>query len=463
MPNDPIIAPTETASCKILTIESSATLSIQSNEANTGSLKVGNATSGNVIMERYIGAADWMDWKDGWHFLSSPVADYQIVNNFTATDYDFFAWSEPHNLWVNYKDGVDPTFTDVNGSLNFELGTGYMAAYKVAGIKSFTGTINVDDVTVTNLTISSGAGNNYAFHLLGNPFTCGVTWDATDDWGKTNIAGSVKIWNEISKGYTDIASGGIIPATNGFLVQAVGGTGSLTIPESKRTHAGSFYKNTDFPIIKLKANNIDFPSFQESQLLFNPESTVNYEMEFDSRFLSGYAPLFYSKINSEPMSVNSMPNIEETTTIPFTFIKNEGLNFSIQIYEIENVDMDVWLYDNKLNRNHNLTENPIYVFTSFEQDDSDRFIINFSPLGVDKPAIEEDIIQVWVSKNTVNILNQNNITGDIVVVNMLGQKVYSAKLNSEKTQQISINAPSGYCIINIVTNSGVVNEKIYLK
>ena len=439
------------------------TCTIKSDATATGSLKVGNATSGDVIMERYIGAADWGDWKDGWHFLSSPVANYPILNNFTATDYDFFAWSEPNNLWINYKDGVNPTFTEVNGSLNFELGTGYMAAYKVTGTKSFTGSINIDDVTVTNLVISSGSGNNYSFHLLGNPFTCGLTWDATDDWGKTNIAGSAKIWNETGKGYTDIVSEGIIPATNGFLVQAENGTGSLTIPKSKRTHGGSFYKSSDFPIIKLKANNIDFPSFQESQLLFNPESTIDYEMEFDSRFLSGYAPLFYSKIDNMPMSVNSMPYVTETTSIPFTFIKNEGLNFSIQMYEVENIDMDIWLYDSKLNQNQNLTENPIYVFTSFEQDDSERFTIHFSALGVDETTSVKDIFQIWTSKSTINILNQNNITGEILIVNMLGQKVHKAKLNREVNQQIFINAPSGYYVINVVTNSGVVKKKIYLR
>lgn len=447
-------------------LTNNGTLTLESSASGTGSLIVEGTATGDVIMERYIEATnDWNDWEDGWHFLSSPVADYAIASNFTtdpASNYDFYAWSELYNVWVNYKDGTNPAFSDadVNGSNTFELGYGYMAAYAATDIKNFTGTINVGDVEITGLTITGSSNDYRSWHLLGNPFNSGLIWHT--GWATSNITGTAQIWNESGKSYTAITSGGTIPATNGFMVQATLDGASLTIPETKRTHGGTFYKSAEFPVIKLKAINLDRPSFQESQLLFNPESTNNWDMEFDCDFLAGYAPLFYSKIEGMPMAVNSMPVVTGSTTIPFTFIKNEGLNFSIEMYESENMDMDVWLLDKKLNKDHNLTQNPIYVFTAFEQDYNERFVIHFSPLGIEEPESTE-LIQIWASNNSINILNPNNFIGEIRLINMYGQEVFKSKLNGDSNQQISVNVASGYYIVNTVTKTGVVNTKIYLR
>lgn len=440
------------------------TFTISSTSSGTGSLLVIGTATGSVIMERYLEAATWDEWDDGWHFLSSTVADYAIQDNFTvvtAADYDFYAWSEVNNIWVNFKNtGTSPTFSEVNGSTTFELGHGYLAAFKTTDTKDFTGTINVSDVEITGLTITGSSNDYRSWHLLGNPFTSGLAWYT--DWTSTNIAGTAQIWNELGKSYTAITEGSVIPATNGFMVQASGGTGEIIIPEAFRTHGGTFYKSSEFPLIKLKANNLDSPSFQESQLLFNPESTNDWDMEFDSDFLAGYAPLFYSKINGEPMAVNSMPNVSESTSIPFTFIKNEGLNFSIEMYDVENMNMDVWLHDNKLNREHNLTENPVYVFTSFEGDNAQRFVIHFSPLGIEEPESAE-LIQIWAASNSINILNPNNSIGEVRLINMYGQEVQRSKLNGDSNQRINVNVATGYYIVNTVTKTGVVNTKIYLK
>ena len=443
---------------------------IGSTSAGTGSLIVEGTATGNVTMQRYMNDAVWTDWEDGWHFLSSPVTEQAISTTFTTGTYDFYCWWELTNEWINFKNTTTaPTWATANvisntlteSTDNFKVGKGYMAAYDEAGIKSFTGTLNNDNVIISDLTIAGTSGTNRSWHLLGNPYSSGLTWDGT--WNLVNITGTAEIWNEDIQSYSAITSGVTIPATNGFMVQVSSGTGSLTIPKAGRVHGGAFYKNVDFPVIKLKANNIDYPSAQESQLLFNPESTDNWDLEFDGDFLPGYAPYFYSKIDDQPMAVNSMPNVEETTTIPFTFIKNEGLNFSIEMYEVENMAMDVWLLDRKLNKTQNLSLNPVYVFTAFEQDDHDRFVIHFSPLGIDEPTTPQELIQIWASNHTINIHNANNYIGDIKVVNMYGQTVLTTKLDGNQTQQFRVDAPSGYYIINTITKKGVVNKKVYLR
>ena len=438
----------------------SGTFTINSSASGTGSLIVEGTATGSVVMHRYIAAATWGTWDDGWHFLSSPVANYPIATNFTATDYDFYAWSEKYNVWVNYKDGTNPAFDDedVNGSNNFELGRGYLAAYKLESTRNFTGTINVANVEITGLTIT-GEGNHRSWHLLGNPFNSALTWYT--DWTKSNIAGTAKIWHEGNKSYSDIAADGIIPATNGFMVQASGGTGTLTIPKAERIHsATAFYKSSEYPIIKLKATNIDYPSAQESQLRFNPKSTFGWDMEFDGDFLSGFAPHFYSTVEGVPQSVNSMPDLKGTTAVPFTFIKNDGLNFSIELYEVENMVLDVWLLDKKLNNNHNLSQNPLYLFTAFEQDDHERFVIQFAPVGIDEEQSPHSNIQTWASNKTIHIVNPENSRGEIRVLNLFGQQVAQAKLTGDTKQQIQLNVPTGCYLVNVVSEEGVVTRKV---
>jgi len=435
------------------TLTNSGTLTIQSSSSGTGSL-IHNTENITGIMQRFIPAATWEDKKDGWHFLSSPVADYQIATNFTvvpASDYDFYAWSQPDNLWVNYKDGTNPTFAGVNGSTAFKLGHGYMAAYKTEATKAFAGYLNVSDVLVSNLAISSGSNNGW--HLLGNPYSAALIWDATTDWNKTNIGGVANLWNEEGQSYTPISAGGIIPSENGFMVQASGGIGSLNIPAAKRTHnAQAWYKNSGYPVIQLFAVNLVDSSFQESQIRFNPEATVGFDIEHDGRFLSGYAPLFYSVSAGENLMVNSLPESSAETVIPFNFIKNEGSNFAIEAKGIETLDpaATVYLKDNKLRINHNLSENPVYKFTSTVSDIPNRFELRFGTVGIyDLPVAQS--INAWVYNNMLYVHNPDGITR-IEVFDLIGQRLLSTQLSSIGLQSLPLHQLIGLYFIRLSRN-----------
>ncbi|MEI7898460.1 MAG: hypothetical protein WCJ26_15585, partial [bacterium] len=96
-------------------------LVVKSDATGTGSLILNTALVDGTV-ERWMTDADWTNWIDGWHFLSSPVGS-QAVSAFTTdpiTDYDFYCWQESTNTWVNYKnESVAPTWTTANGSPNF--------------------------------------------------------------------------------------------------------------------------------------------------------------------------------------------------------------------------------------------------------------------------------------------------------------------------------------------------------
>ncbi|MEI7726785.1 MAG: hypothetical protein WCK09_16870, partial [Bacteroidota bacterium] len=222
------LASVTVAAGKALTVNGTLTnsagttgLVVKSNGVDgTGSLIL-NTANVNGTFERWMTDANWTDWIDGWHFLSSPVDVQAISPNFTTDPYDFYCWAEPSNLWVNYKNTtIAPTWNTANGSTNFTVGRGYLVAYDAAGLTSFSGKLNVADVSKPSLTYTpaSYSGDVTAgFNLLGNPFSCALKWST--GWSKTNIAANAKIWNELGAAYVDIAANGIIPATQGFMVE----------------------------------------------------------------------------------------------------------------------------------------------------------------------------------------------------------------------------------------------------
>jgi hypothetical protein len=437
-----------------------AGLVIKSDGSGTGSL-IHSTTGVSGTVERYIEAADWVTWDDGWHSLSSPVAA-QALSDFITTgagnDYDIYGWDEPTNFWMNYKDGG---FVTWNGGSNFNVGQGYLVAYEQTQTgKSFSGNLNVADVSISGLALSSGI--NKGWHLLGNPFASALTWYT--DWTTTNIGGVANIWNEAGKSYTSRNAGDPIPSGNGFMVQVTTAPGSLTIPAAKRVHSSqAWYKNSDYPVIQLFAHDLTDQSFQESQIRVNPESTFAFEAALDGNFLPGYAPLFYSVSDGHNLMVNSLPELTAETTIPFHFIKSEGTSFSIEAIGLETLEplAVVFLRDIKLGIDYNLTENPVYTFTSAEGDDPARFELKFGAVGINDPATASSI-NAWYNAGTLYVANKTGLT-NISVFNVQGQQVQQARVQGNGLQTISIQLPAGVYIAQLVNNGSSQTVKLIVQ
>ncbi|MDD4742914.1 MAG: T9SS type A sorting domain-containing protein, partial [Bacteroidales bacterium] len=446
-----------------------AGLVIKSDASGTGSLI--HSTAGvNATMERFMNNADWGNWQDGWHFLSSPVLDQAISPAFTtdpAIGYDFFLWNEPSNEWINYKNqsgggGSAPYFDVVNSSNNFAMGRGYMAAYDEADTKAFSGALNVADVSRTGLGISSGL--NKSWHLLGNPFSSALTWDASGAWSLTNISGVAKIWNEVNQSYSDLTSSPstVIPATNGFMVQVSSGTGSLTLPSAKRAHdAQAFYKSTVSDLM-LTAKSHEAGNAQESRIIVNPEATTDFDLMLDGEFLSGYGPLFYSVAGDLKLSTNSLPQISAETEIPFNFIKNEGTQFSITASGFEGLSATPYLIDLKTGSSQNLIDQPVYNFTAAEGDVPNRFLLKFGAVGIgDNIATEQT--SIYSHGQIVYISSTKSANALISIYNITGQQVYTNTMVIDGQKQITLNTPTGWYIVKVRTQQGVATQKVFIK
>jgi hypothetical protein len=394
----------------------------------------------------------------GWHFLSSPVSAQSISTNFTvdpAANYDFFKWDETTNMWLNQKVGA-------NNITSFAPGTGYLVAYAASSTKQFEGTLNKDNIPFSNLTISSGT--NKGWHLLGNPYPCSLTW--ATGWSLTNIVSTAKIWHESNASYSDITSGGIIPALNGFMVQVAagfGGSNSLTIPASAMTHSSTaWYKSSDNPAIKLVVNDPAGQTAQEHIIRFDAQSTIGFDPEFDSHFLKGYAPQLYSIAGEDELSTNTLPELNSQTQIPLKFIKNDGNNFTLEAVKIENIPGSVILNDLKTGAEQDLTVNPVYSFSSISSDNPSRFVISFSHLGIGGNDAS-NYFSIFTYDNQVLIKSSQWVSdGTIDVFNLMGQKLFSTSLSGNSVI-FPLSAPTGYYLVKVVTPEATQTAKVFVK
>ena len=463
----PVIATDVNADCNNLTVDNGASLTIQSILSATGSLIVNGSAAGDVIMQRYI--ADWTDASHGWHLLSSPVASQAIRPNFVPStptvNEDFYSWDEVNDIWINTKSGVATWNSEFEST--FTYGKGYLVAYgPSSGVShQFSGVPNTADITKSGLSYTP-ISTHTGWHLLGNPYPSALYWSKTSSWGRVNCDAIAKIWVESSAGYTDIdAITGIIPAMQGFMVCASASTGSLTIDASDRTHNNKdWYKEAEVNKIKLTVYDPEGSTAQESIIKFNENATEGFDSEYDSRFLSGYAPMLYSQAEGSNVSTNTLPELKEELSIPLYFIKNNSSTFYIEAEGLDNLipSYPVYLTDLQTNYTQNLTNNPVYSFTSEEGDDSQRFLLHFKAVGVEEQSPQSNI-QAWAANNTIHILNPENSKGEIRILNMFGQQVAQAKLSGDTKQEIQLNVPTGCYLVNVVSEDRVVTKKVVIR
>jgi len=452
---------TSAASCKSLLIESSAT--------GTGSL-IGSEyltiSLGTATVQRYIGAATWTNASDGWHLISSPVASQAISGAWTPTgtgnDYDFYAFDETemslYEYWVNQKSNPS-LFT------NFTIGKGYLVAYQQEATKEFTGQLNTAAQTPLFLTFTAGSPYQ-GWNLVGNPFTSAIGW-TTGSWTKTNIDGVAQVWDESAQSYkttSDVSINNVIPAMSGFMVHASAASPVLTIPLNARIHSTTnWYKSGEEDYILLLANDPEGGSSQSSIVRFNEAATNGYDTEFDSYFMSGFAPLFYSVAGENAYALNTLPAKTNDLAIPFGFIKNNSSGFNIEL--AKNIPGTVvYLEDKKAGYIHNLNDNPVYNFSSEEGDDINRFVLRFGTVGISESDLAKPVYIYSVGKDVYISANQlNNGKSDVFIYDALGRLVYQgvyipAAGNAKYT---TLTNPGAY-IVKVISHTGTVTSKVII-
>jgi hypothetical protein len=437
-----------------LTVGPTATFTIESDATGAGSFISNSTPDANV--KRYISGHNGNS-NDGWHFLSSPVAAQTISAFHTpGTGNDLYKWDEATSTWINRT----AEGGGLNGSFetNFVVGAGYLIANEGSETKTFTGTINSTDVNTSSLSYI-GISPYTGWHLLGNPFSSALNWN-NGTWALNNVDANAQIWNESNASYTVILPNEVIPAMNGFMVHASQNNASLAIPASSRVHSNTaWYKNTlqDDKIV-LTAIDHDGGTAQTSIIRFDANATDGYDSQYDSYFLPGFAPNFYSGAQNEKYALNTLPALTGGLTIPMGFQKNDSNRFSIEL--TENIPgQAVYLTDLKTNVTNNLAEGS-YSFDAQDGDDANRFLLHFGTLGIDKPATDLNAI-AWVYDKQLFLLNAG--PGIVEINDMQGRMLQSYRIESSDLQSLSVNLPAGVYVIRLQVASEVKSVKIIVQ
>ena len=425
---------------------------------NNGSI----GKSGTAKVERYI--AGYTTSADGWHLLSSPVNNFSINGSDFAPGNldDLYRWDEVNTIWENWKPA--PGVFSI-----FETGKGYLVAYENTSTKEFSGDLNSTSVTFPNLSISGES--NTGWHLLGNPFPCALKWK-DGSWALTGIGGVAKIWNESAGNYSDISENEIIPATQGFFIQATNSTNSITIPKVSRTHnSTNFYKN-NYEIsgkLELIATGEVNTFFDKCYVGFRENATPDYDLEFDSRKLFGNenAPQLYSIISDdENFSINYLSLSSKNKTVQLGFEVGISGVYFIEANNLDSFDTlnEIILEDLKTGILNDFRQDSIYSFFADTEDDKARFLLHFKNVtDINETEIPEEI-QIWAYGKNIYIKNNNSKSKRAYyqIYNIMGQEIKSGKVNTNSDIIIPLNVKTGNYIVRIVSNT-VYTKKLFLK
>ena len=164
------------------------------------------------IIDRYV--PGYTNPSDGWHFLSSPVANQAIAPNFVSgVNDDVYKWNEPTDTWLNYKVHLWPSMG---------IGEGFLVAYQTTSTRTFHGVPNASDYPMVNISFTPRSSLSW-MASPGQPLSVCTEMERRETGNLTNVQAIAKVLNPGGT-YSDLGAGGIIPEANGLMVW-VSGTG----------------------------------------------------------------------------------------------------------------------------------------------------------------------------------------------------------------------------------------------
>ncbi len=432
--NFPVIASGVGAYCKNLTVDASASLTLNSG----GSL----ITAGTIINNGTFNAEKILGY-DTWYLTSSPVANAVsgIFEGFYLQN-----WDESAGLWSDIT-SLTETLTPTKG-----YGVYIQSAGKPPGETfTFSGTPNTGNQSLAITYTEVSGKENDGTNLLGNPYPSYLDWDLVSGYG------SKYTWNGTAyDAYTQTGSYGtgsqyVAPMEGFFVVVNSAGTFSLTDamrtqqppPDKKEGN-----KNLSNGLVLAASNG----SYEDVLwIVFEEEAAAGFELARDAwKIQSGTEGLsqLWSVSTDGKLAVDVRPE-QESIQLGFTN-DQEGI-YSIGIKEIADISTAI-LEDTKENIFHDLTQSD-YSFNWSLNDDETRFKLHLNTTAIAETDI--NTLKVFVSGGMINI-SSNTPAERIILSNITGQ-ILSIYEGSE-----SIPAPkiAGVYLVSVESEGQRRTQKI---
>jgi len=419
----------------------------------------------------------------GWHYISSPIAGFTTDD---IPDYFVNAWNEgatgvdPDFPWMHY--GYDPYVnpclawpqTPMNPldawSVNFDPAYPYTATCGTSlppgtgNIVEFGGLFTAlnDNPAGYSAPATAAGGHAYAgWNFYGNPYAASLD-PALFNWtGFDNGTYGVAMWSEDCSVSNYIYSGlgngyvNYVGPTQGFFMLTTGATTfALTGGERAHTSAASIYKDEVTNLLTLEAagdgtSDVTYIRFMEDMEAGN--DVADFPKLFSTS--EGLAQIYTTALG-EKLAINALP---ATLVVPMGFTSVTTGEYTISAIETSEF-ADVVLEDLVTGEQTDLLINS-YTFNYTVNDDADRFLVHFTPLGIGDNLANS--INIWSNDHKIYV-QVPEITGDIVVFNMMGQEVIRTEIEPG-LNIIPVNDRNSYYVVKVVSSDVARTGKVYVK
>jgi hypothetical protein len=294
------------------------------------------------------------------------------------------------------------------------------------------------------------------WNMFANPYPSGlnmnaIAWDPAAVPGAAyydGCAGNYAYWTPALGDY--FMSPGL-----GFFTEYTA-AGNFALSGAERAHVGQFFWKSDdlSSLLTLEITNGEKSDITHIRFMDEAEAGFAKDGDFHKLF-STAVPQIYTTAGDDMLAVNVLP---ETAMVPMGLTSEVSGSYTISAIETSNF-ANVVLEDRMTGEQTDLLTSS-YTFEYTVGDDADRFFVHFTPLG--SSDLSANSINIWSSEQSIVVDSPADMTGTVVVYNMMGQEVVSAEMEPMRTV-IPMNDVNTYYVVKVLTSDNAVTGKVYIK
>jgi hypothetical protein len=416
----------------------------------------------------------------GWHYISTPIPGFTTddLPDYFVNAYDETQTINPPDYWLQYA--FDPYVNPCTPWPTMPLNA--LEAWSInldvtypspdcpalppgtAPIVEFMGPFPTLHTGGYSLPATTSGGIYSGWNFYGNPYPSAINPGAFNWTGFVNnpppaVNEGVAIYDGCAGNYIYSGLGNGYPfnvgPTQGFFVLTSGAaTFGLTGAERTFDGAPNIFKESVTSLVTLEATGDGTSDM--TYIRFMEGAEPGFDVADFPKLIStteGLAQI-YTTAGEEKLAINAL---QPTSMVPmgFTSVTSGEYTISaIETSEFENVVLEDLVTGEQTNL---LTDS--YSFTYNVNDNADRFMVHFTPLGT--PELSANSIQIWANDHKIYV-QAPEMDGDIVVFNMMGQEVVRTEVEPG-LNVIPVNDRNSYFVVKVLNNEIAKTGKVYVK
>jgi len=435
----------------------SSAVTVNSININSGASLIANASvTGSVTYNRNLPTTNW-------YLVSSPV------NGETAQDIianHMFATGTPPNIGIGlYSNSTSQNWLYSTNTSTGLIPSGAGASMKFAapGDLSYTGNLNVTNITIPILT-----GSEDNFNLLGNPYTSYINSTVLAANNAAIENATFWLWDGSQYvTYNNVSPIDIAPA-QGFFVEA-SESSNVTFSAANQSHQTIDTFQKEEPIANFELSITNGNSTSSTKVFYIAGKATGFDSGYDSKMFGGVATDFavYTDLvtdsTGEKLAIQTLPT-DNVNAIPVGIIASAGETIT---FSAESVNLPegsaIYLEDKVTGTFTNLSEETYEITLENDTEGTGQFYIVTQAKSLSTEDLNLDTVSIYKSAKNEITVSGLNTEATVAVYSLVGKQVVTTTVSptSNKVNLPSLN--TGIYIIKLTSDLGEVTKKIILE